>query len=124
MNSMSYTGFAYDYLKYGNVFDARKSVSRMRLLTEAFRRRRGVLRSLNPVHPLLALGPEAANVVADHEKQLYSCGKASPFVKLYDLKAKILFLDAAFRTCTFLHYLEYRLQAQLPLTVYFDELLA
>src|SRR5207249_6720259 len=123
MMSMAYTGFAYDYLKDGNVFDARKTVSRMGLITEGFRRRRGVLRSLNPVHPLLALGPEAANVVADHEKQLYSCGKASPFDKLYDLKAKILFLDAAFRTCTFLHYLEDRFQGQLPVKVYSDELL-
>src|SRR5438094_10151405 len=68
----------------------------MGLITEAFRRRSGVLRSLNPVHPVLALGPEAAKLVADHERQLHSCGKGSPFAKLYDLKAKILFLDAPF----------------------------
>src|SRR5438876_2499735 len=76
MMSMAYIGFAYDYLKKDrSVFDVRKTVSRMGLITEAFRRRRGVLRSLNPVHPVLALGPEAAKLVADHERQLHSCGK-------------------------------------------------
>jgi len=124
MMSMAYTGFAYDYLKKDRgVFDVRRTVSRMGLITEAFRRRSGVLRSLNPVHPVLALGPEAAKLVADHERQLHSCGKGSPFAKLYDLKAKILFLDAPFSTCTFLHYLEDLFQAQLPVQVYSDELL-
>jgi aminoglycoside 3-N-acetyltransferase len=79
MVSMSYMSSTYEYLQQGTVFDMRKTISYMGLLSESFRRRSGVLRSQHPTHPILALGPKANWLVGDHGKCLYPCGIGSPF---------------------------------------------
>jgi len=123
MMSMSYTGSAYEYFKKEKLFDVKRSISRMGILTEIFRRRKGVLRSLNPVHPILASGPKAKWITSDHEKTIYSCGRESPFQKIVELNGKVLFFDVDYLTCTFLHYLEDRFRDDIPLKVYHDELI-
>lgn len=123
MVSMAYAGSAYEYLTQGAPFDVRATMSRMGLLTEVFRRRPGVRRSLNPVHPVLALGPQADWLVAGHETTPFSCGEGTPFEKLARLEGKILLFDVPFLTATFLHHLEHRFQDRLPARVYHEELL-
>jgi aminoglycoside 3-N-acetyltransferase len=118
MVSLPFRGSAYDYLAQGKVFDVRKTLSMMGLITEMFRRRPGVRRSLHPTHPVLALGKDAEWLVADHESCRYPCGPGTPFEKFRTLNGKILFYDVGFGAITFFHYVEHLLADQLPLPVY------
>ena len=90
----------------------------MGVITEVFRHTPGVVRSINPAHPILAWGPAASWLIADHENTLYSCGKGSPFEKLVHIQAKALFFDVSLRSMTFFHYLEDLFQDTLPVKLY------
>jgi aminoglycoside 3-N-acetyltransferase len=118
MVSMPYLGLTADYLRAGIPFDVQHTMSQMGVITETFRQHPGVVRSLNPAHPILAWGPAAGWLVADHEHTMYSCGKGSPFEKLVPLQAKALFYDVTLNTMTFFHYVEDRLQDTLPVPLY------
>jgi aminoglycoside 3-N-acetyltransferase len=121
MVSMAYTGSALEYLKAGEPFDVGRTMSRMGLVSEIFRRRRDVHRSRNPVHPILAHGPRAEWLIADHDATPFSCGEGTPFEKLAQLGGKILLFDVSYLTATFLHHLEHRFRTRLGVRVYHDE---
>lgn len=106
------------FLARGQAMDARRSPSRMGLLSEVFRRARGVERSLSPTHPLAAWGREAASFVAGHEATPASFGPDSPFARLVDRDARILLVDAPFSTITFTHFLEDRIRHSLAVPFY------
>jgi aminoglycoside 3-N-acetyltransferase len=118
MVSIPFRGSAYDYLAQGKVFDVRKTLSMMGLISEMFRRRPGTLRSLHPTHPVLALGKDAVSIVAGHEDCRYPCGPGSPFDHFQRLNGKILFYDVGFGSITFFHYVEHLLERDLPFPVY------
>jgi len=120
MVSIPFRGSAYDYLAQGKVFDVRKTMSMMGLITEMFRRRPGTLRSLHPTHPVLALGKDAAWLVEGHESCRYPCGPGTPFEKFRKLNGKILFFDVGFGAITFFHYVEHLVMQDLPFPVYDD----
>jgi aminoglycoside N3'-acetyltransferase/acyl carrier protein len=121
MLSMPYTGATEDYLKATKVFDVTKTESSMGIITEIFRRKKEVVRSLNPAHPILALGPDAGWIISDHDKTMYSCGKGSPFEKILKFNAKALFFDVPFWTMTFFHFLEDKFKDLSPVKLYDDE---
>jgi aminoglycoside 3-N-acetyltransferase len=123
MVSMAYTSSAYDYLSQRKPFDVRKAVSHMGIVSESFRRRNGVLRSLHPSNPVLAFGPHAAWIVEGHENCRHPCGRGSPFEKLAELRAKVLFLDATLYTQTFFHYVEDMVADQLDFSLFRDQLI-
>jgi aminoglycoside 3-N-acetyltransferase len=123
MVSMAYKTSAYEYLKLGKPFDVRKTVSHMGIISETFRRRPDVLRSLHPSNPVLALGPHAEWIVANHENCLKPCGVGSPFDKMAQVQAKILFYDASIHTQTFFHYLEDMVETQLDFPLFRPELM-
>lgn len=106
------------YFQSDPLFDVARTPSAVGLISEVFRRRDDVRRSLNPIHPVLASGPLAAWVVADHEKSLYSCGRGSPFERFLSLNGKFLFFDAPFRSLTFMHYIEHQFRDRLPVELY------
>ena len=121
MVSMPYMSSAYEYLQKGKIFDVSKTVSHMGIVSETFRRRPGVLRSLHPTHPILAFGPRADWIVSEHEKCLYPCGVGTPFDKLFQLSGKLLFVDVSFFTMTFFHYLEERVKDRIDFPLFFPE---
>ena len=96
-------------------------MSRMGLISETFRRRKDVLRSLSPTHPVLACGPKAEWIVRNHEQCLAPCGPGTPFEKLALLNGKVLFFDTPFASFTFFHYLEDLVKDKLPFPLYCDE---
>jgi amino acid adenylation domain-containing protein len=118
MVSLPYTRTTSAYLRAGIPFDVQHTVSAMGVITEMFRHRPGVVRSLNPAHPIVACGPAAPWLIADHEHTMYSCGKGSPFEKLVHVQAKALFFDVSLRKMTFFHYLEDLFQDTLPVNLY------
>ena len=118
MVSTPYTGRTAAYLRAGEPFDVRHTVSAMGVITEIFRQTPGVVRSLNPAHPVLAWGPAAPWLVVGHEHTLYSCGKGSPFEKLVHVQAKALLFDVSLSSLTFFHYLKDLFQGTLPVKLY------
>ena len=77
------------------------------LLPEMFRKRAGVVRSGHPTHSVAAFGPDAETFCAGHEKFSTPCARTSPWGKLYDRHAKILFIGtSSIGCCTYFHGVE------------------
>jgi aminoglycoside 3-N-acetyltransferase len=121
MVSIPFRGSAYEYLSKNKPFYVNRTLSMMGLVTEVFRKKPGVLRSLHPTHPVLAYGKDSAWLVADHERCLFPCGSGTPFEKFRKLKGKILFFDVGFEAITFFHHVEDLTKSMLPFNVYAEE---
>lgn len=121
MVSLPYRSSTLEYLQRLRVFDVRRAPSMMGLVSEYFRRRPDVLRSLHPTHPVLVHGPDAAWYVDGHERSLYPCGPGTPFEKLAERDGIVAFFNVPFATFTFFHHLEYLVSAHLPFALYTDE---
>jgi aminoglycoside 3-N-acetyltransferase len=76
------------------------------ILPELFRKRAGVYRSLHPTHSVAAAGREAEEFVSGHENFDSPAHRNSPWGKLYDRNAVILFIGATLYSNTFLHGVE------------------
>ena len=118
MLSIPYRGSSQKYTEGDPLFDVARTPSSVGLISEVFRRRSDVLRSLSPLHPVLACGPLAAWLVADHEKCAHSCGTGSPFERFLNLGGKFLFFDAKFSSLTFMHYVEHHYMDRSPVDLY------
>lgn len=68
------------------VFDVRNSKSAAGILSETFRKYPGVKRSLNQLHSVCALGPNAEYLVSDHHESEICFDEHSPFFKLGELQ--------------------------------------
>ena len=69
----------------GAVFDAKRTPSAGGLVTEAFRRYPGVLRSINLNHSVCAIGPNADFLTRDHHRSETSWDQFSPYYRLRDI---------------------------------------
>ena len=118
MVSLPYRSSTFEYLSKLRVFDVRKTPSMMGLVSEIFRRRRDVTRSLHPTHPVLVHGKRAQWFVEDHPGCRYPCGPGSPFDKLVEMDGQVVFFNVPFDTYTFFHYLEHMVSPQLPFPLY------
>lgn len=98
------------YTIYGEerkVFSPEKTPSVVGLLTEMFRKREGVVRSLHPTHSVAAFGKDAEEFCRGHEAFSTPCARKSPWGKLYDRNAKLLFIGTkSISCCTFFHGVE------------------
>ncbi len=122
MTSMPYHNMSSaEWLGKGKPMDVRRSPSMMGLVSEAFRRSEGVVRSLSATHPLLAWGRSAREFIAGHETTDRPFGPDSPFQRLLERDAIILGLDAPFSTFTFTHFVEDHLADTLPVPLYETE---
>lgn len=101
------------YREFGNHFDVRETPSHgLGILPELFRKREGVVRSICPTSSLAAFGPDAEEFCSGHEYAETPLNWNSPWGKLYDRHAKILFLGTGMGCNTFMHVLEER--AEVP----------
>lgn len=103
MPTTPFLGSAIDHASDDPLFDARRTPSAMGLVTEVFRRGRGVVRSLHPTHSVAARGPAAEELVRDHHLAGDPCGQGTPWLRLIEFDAKILFLGVSVRANTLLH---------------------
>ncbi len=87
-------------------FDLRNTPSDCGMITEVFRRRPGVLRSLSPTHCVAGTGPTAERLLSGHERCRISAGPGSPFHRLADAKGRILLLGVTHASNTSLHFVE------------------
>ena len=93
-------------------FDAATSPSAVGGISEVFRRREGVLRSLHPVHSVAAWGKHAAYITEGHETCPTGCGEGTPYLKLRDLGAKAILLGVDMDRNTVMHSLEEAIDAK------------
>jgi aminoglycoside 3-N-acetyltransferase len=121
MVSLPYRSSSLEYLERQRVFDVLKTPSMMGLVSEMFRRRPDVLRSLHPTHPVLVRGPKAEWFVADHPGCRFPCGPGSPFERLAQVDGQAVFFNALFANFTFFHYLEHLVSGSLPFPLYTAE---
>lgn len=89
-----------------NVFNPATEPSCVGILSNLFMKRPNVLRSLHPTHSVAALGKDAAEYIAGEENRDTPCPRGGCWGKLYDRKAKILFLGCSLKSNTFLHGVE------------------
>ncbi|MCL2109837.1 MAG: AAC(3) family N-acetyltransferase [Oscillospiraceae bacterium] len=75
-------------------------------LTELFRTRPNVRRSLHPTHSVAALGADAESFVAGEELINSPCGKGGVYYKLWERNAQILLIGVTFARNTFIHGIE------------------
>ena len=93
-------------------FDAATSPSAVGYLSEVFRTRPGVLRSLHPVHSVCAYGKNAAFITQGHENCKTGCGEGTPYLKIRDLGGKALLLGVYMDRNTVMHSLEEAIDAK------------
>jgi aminoglycoside 3-N-acetyltransferase len=120
MVSLPYRSSTLDYLERLKQFDVRKTPSAMGLVSEFFRRRSAVLRSLHPTHPVLVQGPRADWFIEGHETCVYPCGPGTPFAKLREAGGKVAFFNVSFAYFTFFHHLEHVVRPHLPFQLYHE----
>lgn len=100
-------GQAEGFSEYGNHFEVETTPGHeLGIIPEIFRKQAGVVRSICPTSSVCAFGQDAKEFCAGHEKAETPLNWNSPWGKLYDRKAKILFLGTTMRCNTFMHVLE------------------
>ena len=118
MPSYSLTGPAIEHLAADPVFDARQTPSRMGAISEAFRLSPDTLRSVHPTHSTCARGPEAAAIVAGHERADTPFGQGTPFPRIRDRNALQLFFGCGTGAITMYHCFECVRVPPFPLDVF------
>lgn len=76
------------------------------IIPETFRKTKGVVRSLNPVHSVCAWGKYAKEMTENHRLDFISIGDNSPYMLLPRYKGKILMLGCGLKANTFMHGVE------------------
>ncbi len=94
------------------VFDVRHTPSTVGTLSNVFRKREGVIRSLHPIHSVAALGPRAEFFTGGHLECNTPWSPGSPYGKLMRNGGSILFLGTNFTCNTCIHALE--IEARVP----------
>lgn len=118
-----FTGSMLAHVRSDPDYDVDETPSKMGAVSEWVRTRPGALRSLEPTHPVSALGPGARFVVEDHVNAEGPCDVHSPLYRLTVVEAPgspgtsdsrfpggaqafVLLLGVDFRNCTLLHTAE------------------
>lgn len=86
------------------------------LLTEVFRKRHNAKRSDQATHSVAAIGKDAIEITKEHTAfgprfgtfGSYAFSYSSPWQKMYDKRAKVVFVGVSTRYHTFRHFAEYR----------------
>ena len=96
---------------WSDAFDSKTTPSVVGRISEEFRKRKGAVRSLHPVHSIVALGKQAKFITDDHDKCETGCGAGTPYLKLRDLGGKVMLLGVDMDRNTIMHSLEEEINA-------------
>jgi aminoglycoside 3-N-acetyltransferase len=89
-----------------NIYNPQTEPSCVGILTNLFLKRPGVVRSWHPTHSVAALGKDTRGFVAGEEQWDTPCSRCGCWGKLYDRKAKILFIGCGLTANTIIHGVE------------------
>lgn len=91
---------------YGTLpYDARSTPSLTGAVTDAFWRLPGAMRSAHPTHAFAAVGPLAAELLADHE-DAHPLGRRSPLWRLWERDGWVLLMGCDHRANSMIHVAE------------------
>lgn len=121
MPTMPFTGTAVEHVAAGKVFDVLRTPSQVGLVTELFRRTPGVVRSVHPTHPVAAWGSKAESLIEGHHLASTPCGAGTPYLRLLEYDAKLLFLGTGVDAFTFYHGVEELLEPDMPFSPFTAE---
>src|SRR5436309_2786837 len=117
MPTIPFRGTAVEYALGDPVFDVRRTVSRMGLLTEVFRRSPEVVRSIHPTHSVAVWGNRTDAIIAGHEHAETPCGRHTPYGRLLEYDGKILLAGVPANTMTFCYFVLEELEPRLAFPV-------
>ena len=89
-----------------NIYNPLTEPSCVGILTNLFRKREGVLRSLHPTHSVAVLGKDAEEYIKGEENSETPCPRTGCWGRLYDQRAQILFLGCSLKRNTYIHGVE------------------
>jgi len=87
-------------------FNLKRTPSQMGLMTELFRRTKGVAQSRHPVYRVAALGPLAEELAAGHEHASGPSGFGSPFEYMAKHDTMIIGIGKSFHVMTQVHHVD------------------
>lgn len=87
-------------------FNLKRTPSQMGLITELFRRTKGVLQSRHPVYRIAAFGPLAKELVTGHEHASGPSGFGSPFEYMTKHDTMIIGIGKSFHVMTQVHHVD------------------
>lgn len=88
------------------VFHQSLSPSTVGRVTESFRHRASVMRSMHPTHSVTALGADAEEFTRGHELFSTPCAPSSPYGQLVDRAGKVLLVGVGLDRFTLMHAFE------------------
>lgn len=121
MPAFPLVGNAIDYIKRGEVFDIKRTPSRMGAITEAFRKTPNVERSLHPTHSVCAKGRGANEFVNGHENCKTPFDLESPFGKMIEQNVLIIGFGAEIHHFTLQHTFADSCGEKYPFNIYNGE---
>jgi aminoglycoside N3'-acetyltransferase len=75
-------------------------------VSETFRQLPGVIRSPHPTHPLAGVGPDAADILREHDLHAGVFAPGSPFWKLWERNAWVLLIGCGHESNSTIHVAE------------------
>ena len=107
MPSFPMTGSGHEFLGRGEPLDVLHSPSRVGLVTEVFRSRPDVSRSLHPTNPVTGWGARAPALLAGHDRSPTPFGANTPCGRLAQLDDSYILMVET-HVHSFLHHLQER----------------
>ena len=121
MPTQPFTMTAIDYVRKHPVTDLARAPSLMGFMTEILRRTPGVIRSINPTHPVAAWGVKGTQLVGNDWKARTPCGRSTAYHRMLDVDAKIVMLGTGLQPMTFYHCVEEIIEPLMPLSPFTTE---
>ncbi|MDR0743482.1 MAG: AAC(3) family N-acetyltransferase [Tannerella sp.] len=107
---------AEDYLQDDhNLFDIKHSRGVLGLLPELARRRPEAERSIHPINSIVAIGKNAKEIIAGHDRSIYPCGESSPYYKMLKFDARIIGIGVNANFLSFVHCPEDVMKKDFPM---------
>jgi len=96
-------------------FNLKRSPSQMGLMTELFRRSKGVIQSRHPVYRVAAFGPLAKELVSGHENASGPAGFGSPFEYMAAHNTMVIGIGKSFHVMTQVHHVDELMGEDFPI---------
>ncbi len=87
-------------------YNLKRTPSQMGLMTELFRRSKGVIQSKHPVYRVAALGPLAEELTKGHEHATEPAGLGSPFEFMASHNTMVIGIGKSFHVMTQVHHVD------------------
>lgn len=107
--TLGFPTHSYSYPEPGQqapLFDWKATPSRNGILTESFRQRPGVVRSIHSTHSLAFHGPQSTALCNSHYRCETPCGSRTPYERMVLNAASVLLIGVTFHAYTLFHTAE------------------